>query len=65
MKITNFYRKINSELLLLTVLFLFFFQLLGDLIESIYMLDLLNLEIDEKVAGLFFLFTPIILLGFR
>ncbi|MFW9818783.1 MAG: endonuclease/exonuclease/phosphatase family protein [Candidatus Thorarchaeota archaeon] len=46
-------------------MFLFFFQLLGDLIESVYMLDLLNLELDEKAAGLFFLFTPLILLFFR
>ncbi|MFX0005945.1 MAG: endonuclease/exonuclease/phosphatase family protein [Promethearchaeota archaeon] len=29
------------------------------------MLDLLNLELDEKAAGLFFLFTPLILLFFR
>jgi len=61
----NFYKKINSDLVLLTVMFLFFFQLVGDLIESIYMLDLLNLELDEKAAGVLFLLTPIILLAFR
>ena len=66
MKISNnFYKKINSELVLLTVMFLFFIQLVGDLIESIYMLDLLNLELDEKAAGVLFLLTPIILLAFR
>ncbi len=63
--INNLIKKFNSDLVLLTVMFLFFFQLLGDLIESVYMLDLLNLSLDEKAAGLFFLFTPIILLGFR
>ncbi len=46
-------------------MFLFFIQLVGDLIESIYMLDLLNLELDEKVLGLLFLLTPFILLVFR
>ncbi len=63
--INNFIKKFNSEIALLTVMFLFFFQLVGNLIESIYMLDLLNLEIDEKIAGLFFLFSPIIILAFR
>ncbi len=61
----NFYKKINSELALLTVMFLFFFQLVGDLIEAIYILDLLNLQLDEKVLGILFLFTPIILIAFR
>ncbi len=61
----NFYKKINSELVILTVMFLFFIQLVGDLIESIYMLDLLNLTLDEKALGLLFLLTPFILLVFR
>lgn len=65
MKPINLYKKINSELALLTVMFLFFFQLVTDLVQSIYMLDLLNLELDEKALGLLFLITPIILLAFR
>ena len=63
--IKNLHKKVNSELALLTVMFLFFFQLVGDLIESVYMLDLLNLEMDEKVLGLLFLLTPVIMLVFR
>ena len=63
--IKNFIKKFNSDIALLTVIFLFFFHLLGDLIESVYMLDLLNLSIDEKAAGLLFLLSPLILLGFR
>ncbi|MFX1364129.1 MAG: endonuclease/exonuclease/phosphatase family protein [Promethearchaeota archaeon] len=63
--IKNFIRNFNSDIALLTVLFLFFFQLLGDLIESVYMLDLLNLSLDEKAAGILFLLSPLILLGFR
>ncbi|MFX0029777.1 MAG: hypothetical protein ACFE8B_11245, partial [Candidatus Hermodarchaeota archaeon] len=65
MKPINFYKKINSELTLLTVMFLFFFQLVSDLIQSIYMLDLLNLALDEKALGILFLITPIILLAFK
>ena len=65
MKPINFYKKINSELALLTVMFLFFLQLVGDLIQSIYMLDLLNLELDEKALGVLFLITPVILLAFK
>ncbi|MHA1804146.1 MAG: endonuclease/exonuclease/phosphatase family protein [Promethearchaeota archaeon] len=44
---------------------MFFFQLITDLIESIYMLDLLQLEMDEKVLGLFFLCSPLALLAFK
>ncbi|MFX1376223.1 MAG: endonuclease/exonuclease/phosphatase family protein [Promethearchaeota archaeon] len=61
----NLCKKINSELALLIVMFLFFFQLVGDLIQSIYMLDLLNLALDEKALGILFLITPIILLAFK
>ena len=63
--LNNFIKKFNSDIALLAEMFLFFFQLLGDLIESVYMLDLLNLSLDEKAAGILFLFTPLILLGFR
>jgi len=35
------------------------------LVESVYMLDLLNLELDEKVLGVLFLLTPILIIFFR
>ncbi len=63
--IKNFYKKVNSELALLTVMFLFFFQLVGDLFESIYVLELLGMAMDEKVLGLLFILTPVIMLVFR
>ncbi|MFX0000335.1 MAG: endonuclease/exonuclease/phosphatase family protein [Candidatus Hodarchaeota archaeon] len=63
--IKNIYKKFKSELVLLTVMFLFFFQLVGDLIESIYVLELLGMGMDEKVLGLFFILTPVIMLAFR
>ncbi|MBD3195789.1 MAG: hypothetical protein GF317_12075 [Candidatus Lokiarchaeota archaeon] len=58
-------KKIDSELLLFSITFLFFFQIVGDLISSIYILDLLNLELDEKVLGVLFLLSPFFLVIFR
>ena len=61
----NLLQKIDKELILFTITFLFFFELVGTLIESIYMLDLLNLELDEKVLGVLFLLSPFLLIIFR
>jgi len=47
------------------LLFLFIVQLAGTLVESIYVLDLMNLQLDIRVLGLLFFFTPILLLPFR
>jgi endonuclease/exonuclease/phosphatase family metal-dependent hydrolase len=47
------------------LLFLFIVQLAGMLVESIYLLDLMNLRLDIRVLGLLFFFTPILLLPFR
>ncbi len=47
------------------ILFLFFFQMAGTLIESIYILDLLNTSLDAKVLGVLFFFTPVLLFPFR
>ena len=40
---------------------LFFIQLAGTLVESIYILDLMNLQLDEKALGVLFFFVPILL----
>ncbi|TXT62426.1 MAG: conserved membrane protein of unknown function [Promethearchaeota archaeon] len=61
----NLLKKLDSELLLFSITFLFFIQLVGDLISSIYMMDLLNLQLDEKVLGVLFLLSPFILVIFR
>ena len=47
------------------IFFLFFIQMAGILIESIYILDLMNTSLDAKVLGLLFFFTPALLLPFR
>jgi endonuclease/exonuclease/phosphatase family metal-dependent hydrolase len=46
------------------IFFLFLIQTAGTLVESIYILDLMNTSLDEKVLGLLFFFTPAILLIF-
>jgi len=63
--IKNFIKENYSDLILLSILFLFFLQLISDLVQSIYMLDLLNTRIDEKVLGVLFLITPILLMPFK
>jgi len=47
------------------ILFLFFFQMAGTLVSSIYILDLLNTSLDAKVLGLLFFFSPIVLFAVR
>lgn len=54
--------KVNALLLIaFTLTILFFIQMAGTLVESIYILDLLNQGLDEKVLGLLFFFVPVFL----
>ena len=46
------------------IIFLFFIQAAGTLVESIYILDLMNTNLDAKILGLLFFFTPILLIPF-
>ena len=55
-------KKTYSIILTFAVIFLFFIQAVGTLIESIYILDLMNLNLDSKVLGLLFFFTPVLLI---
>jgi endonuclease/exonuclease/phosphatase family metal-dependent hydrolase len=45
--------------------FLFFIQMTGILVESIYILDLMNTSLDAKALGILFFFSPVLLLPFR
>ena len=47
------------------IFFLFLIQLMGTLVESIYILDLMNTSLDEKALGLLFFLSPILLLPLR
>ncbi len=44
--------------------FLFFIQMTGTLIQSIYVMDLMNTSLDAKALGVLFFFTPLLLLPF-
>jgi endonuclease/exonuclease/phosphatase family metal-dependent hydrolase len=63
--IKNFIKENYSDLIILSILFLFFLELISSLVESIYILDLLNTTLDEKVLGILFLLTPLVLIPFR
>jgi endonuclease/exonuclease/phosphatase family metal-dependent hydrolase len=56
--------KKYAPVIAFTILFLFFIQLAGTLVESIYILDLMNSTLDAKVLGVLFFFTPILLIPF-
>lgn len=46
------------------IVILFFIQSAGTLVESIYILDLMNTRLDEKALGVLFFFSPILLVPF-
>src|SRR5512135_305655 len=57
----------NKRYLLIIIfatLILFFIQSAGTLVESIYILDLMNSSLDAKVLGVLFFFAPLIVLPF-
>ncbi|MHA1340249.1 MAG: endonuclease/exonuclease/phosphatase family protein [Promethearchaeota archaeon] len=54
----NFY----YEIIFVSIIFLFMLQSITILIQNIYIMDLLNTQLDEKVLGLLFFFTPIVFL---
>ena len=47
------------------IFFLFLIQMAGSLVESIYILDLMNTSLDEKALGVLFFFSPILLFFYR
>ena len=56
--------KRSYLILALAIIFLFFIQAAGTLVESIYILDLMHTTLDVKVLGLFFFFSPLLLIPF-
>lgn len=55
-------KKSAPIVLVYGIVVLFFIQLAGTLVESIYILDLMNSTLDEKVIGVLFFFTPVLLI---
>jgi len=57
-------RKNYLSVIAFAILLLFVIQSMGTLVESIYILDLMNSRLDEKALGVLFFFVPVLLLPF-
>jgi endonuclease/exonuclease/phosphatase family metal-dependent hydrolase len=57
-------KKVTAIIIFFAILILFVIQMVGTLVESIYILDLMNSNLDEKVLGVLFFFTPALALPF-
>jgi hypothetical protein len=57
--------KHHNFILAFALTFLFFIQMAGVLVESIYVMDLMNTSLDAKALGLLFFFAPVLLALFR
>ena len=58
-------KKLHLIVIAFGIFFLFLIQMAGSLVESIYILDLMNTSLDEKALGVLFFFSPVLLLFFR
>jgi len=58
-------KKSHLIILAFGIFFLFLIQMAGSLVESIYILDLMNTSLDEKALGVLFFFSPVLLFFFR
>jgi endonuclease/exonuclease/phosphatase family metal-dependent hydrolase len=57
-------KKSHFLIISLAILFLFTLQSIGTLVESIYILDLMNSNLDEKALGVLLFFVPLLVLPF-
>lgn len=57
-------RKNLFQIFAFAILLLFFIQLAGTLVQSIYILDLMHTSLDAKALGVLFFFSPVLLLPF-
>ncbi|QEE15734.1 endonuclease/exonuclease/phosphatase family protein [Promethearchaeum syntrophicum] len=64
-KINNFFKYKHSELILVSIMFLFFLELFSDFVESVYIFALMTLSLNVNVLSVLFFFTPVLLLFFR
>ena len=54
-------RKSLLLVIAFAILILFIIQSIGTLVKSIYILDLMNSNLDEKALGVLFFFVPLLL----
>jgi len=64
-KFKNFFKNSYSELILVSIMFLFFLELFSDFVECVYIFALMTLSININVLSVLFFFSSIILLFFR
>jgi endonuclease/exonuclease/phosphatase family metal-dependent hydrolase len=57
-------KKTTAVIVFFAILILFTIQMAGTLVESIYILDLMNSRLDAKILGVLFFFTPVLVLPF-
>jgi len=58
-------KKFSASIVAFCLFFLFFIQMAGVLVESIYILDLMNTHLDAKALGVLFFFSPLLLLLYK
>jgi len=63
--IYNLVRKLHSEVILLSILFLFFFETLNSFLTNVYALNFAIMGIGPYALLSLFLLSPLILLIFR
>ncbi len=61
----EFSKKYYSEVVLLSLIFLFFLELISDFVEAIYALCLLTSSLNENILSVIFLLSPVVLVFFR
>ncbi|MFX1505675.1 MAG: endonuclease/exonuclease/phosphatase family protein [Promethearchaeota archaeon] len=61
----NQLERYYSELVLISILFLFFLELISDFVEAIYALCLLTMSLNENILSILLFFSPLILFLFR
>ncbi len=64
-KFKFFFKSNYSELILVSIMFLFFLELFSDFVECVYIFALMTLSININVLSVLFFFSSIILLFFR
>ncbi len=64
-KSNNFFKNSYSELILVSLMFLFFLQLFSDFVECVYIFALMTLSLNLNVLAVLFLFSSVLLLFFR
>src|SRR4030042_2765115 len=57
-------KKSHLLIIAFAILFLFMIQSIGTLVESIYILELMNSSLDEKALGVLFFFAPFLVIPF-